>query len=106
MAKRIQQHLGGTLREAAMARQAGMSPSSFARAFRRRHGCSFMHHVARLRVRRACSELSATSQTVAAIAFACGFPSLSSFNRWFRAVTGTTPRAYRCSLARQLAPRT
>lgn len=95
ISRHLHEHLAQPLTQAAMARRTGMTSSAFARAFRRRYGVSFSRHVAHLRVRWACVELKSTSRSVCDIATSGGFSSLSSFNRWFRIVTKTTPLAYR-----------
>jgi AraC family transcriptional regulator len=48
-----------------------------------------------LRMRRAAVRLRTTSAPVATIAFDAGFGDLSTFNRSFREVFGTTPSVFR-----------
>jgi len=48
-----------------------------------------------LRVGRACRLLAEGEMNVTEIAFACGFSNLSNFNRQFRRLKRTTPRAFR-----------
>jgi transcriptional regulator GlxA family with amidase domain len=78
-----------------VARQVGWTPSYFSARFRAITGFTFVDYLHRLRVHHAQTLLQDTSRTVTDIAYACGFNSQSQFNRVFRAVTGTSPRAYR-----------
>ncbi|MBC2593468.1 helix-turn-helix transcriptional regulator [Ruficoccus amylovorans] len=77
------------------ARAAGMTESAFCRYFRRMTGKRFTDFINELRVSRSCRDLIETSSTVAEIAFACGYGSISNYNRCFRQITGVSPREFR-----------
>ncbi|MCC5806817.1 MAG: AraC family transcriptional regulator [Opitutales bacterium] len=79
----------------AVARVAGLTPTSFARFFRRMTGRTFVEYRNSCRIRRACRLLAETDRAVLDIALACGFRNLSNFNRAFQKVTNTNPRGYR-----------
>lgn len=85
----------GPLSTAGLAARLGLSPPSFARAFRRRFGCTCTDYLGRIRLARVCRALVETDQTIASVAFAAGFSNLANFNRRFRTAYALTPRAYR-----------
>lgn len=76
-----------------------MTPSAFSRAFRRATGRTFTAYVNEVRVGVACRMLVETELPVASIAAECGFRNLANFNRRFRELRRTTPRAYRRAFA-------
>lgn len=80
---------------AVLARRHGLSPSSFARGFRRRFGLTCGDYLARVRLARVARDLLESDRAIAEIAFAAGFGTLAAFNRRFKAVHGLTPRAFR-----------
>lgn len=79
----------------ALARQFGMHPGYFSQKFHQHTGRTLTAFLAGLRVDRARHLLAFTALPVSEVAFACGFRSLSQFNRTFRALTGRPPRAFR-----------
>jgi AraC-like DNA-binding protein len=74
---------------------AALSVSGLHRMFVRHTQVSVTEYVAGLRIGEACSRLSSTSEPIAFIAEAVGYPSLANFNRQFKAQRSMTPRAYR-----------
>lgn len=78
-----------------LAGEAGMSPYHFLRTFRRVVGMTPYQFVLRLRMNQAALRLRASDEPVAAIAFDAGFGDLSTFNRRFRRLMGSTPSAWR-----------
>jgi AraC family transcriptional regulator len=91
----VQAHLEHPLPCEALARQAGYSPSHFARAFRATTGESPHQFVLRQRVERARQLLDERDLPLAEVALASGFANQSHFTRVFKHRVGTTPRAYR-----------
>lgn len=87
------------LRVATLAGLAAVSVSSFHRLFKRQTGLTFSDYVIRLRIGRACALLASGDKPVAWIAEDVGYSSLANFNRQFRALKGTTPRAFRQQFA-------
>lgn len=71
------------------------SPGHLGRAFRLATGVPFSDYVRDLRIRKAKHELTGTRTHIADVAIACGFGSLSHFNRSFAKAAGCTPREYR-----------
>lgn len=78
-----------------LARMAGLSPSHFARTFRRSTGVSLERFVQRRRIRAALRGLPGDATALAALASRLGFASQSHFTRHFSASTGMTPARYR-----------
>ncbi len=79
----------------AVARRLAVSEGHLSRTFHHTTGLRLVEYIARYRAERARALLSGTDQPVTEIAFACGFQSLSQFNRVFRAQFGTSPRELR-----------
>ncbi len=78
-----------------LARQAGMSRFHLLRLFRQVTGQTPHQFLLRLRMHRAALSLRNGDHGIATIAFEAGFGDLSTFNRQFRRVFGTTPGAFR-----------
>lgn len=74
-----------------LARRLGVSEGHLSRTFHRATGLRLVEYVARFRAERARGLLKETDRSVIEIAFACGFQSLSQFNRVFRAQFGVSP---------------
>lgn len=83
------------LAPADLARAVGMSPGSFARAFRRSFGCPPRRWLADQRLHRVAQRLLADQRPVEAVAAAAGFANPSQFARRFRAVFGVSPAQWR-----------
>ncbi len=93
-------HLAGDLGVAALARRAGMSERTFARAFRDETGTTPAAYVEALRVEAARALLETTDLTVAAVARDVGLRSPERLHRAVRRRLGTTPDRYRQHFAR------
>jgi len=74
---------------------AHLSLSGLNRLFHRHTQMPATDYVAQLRIGRACQLLMSTSRPIAHIAAESGYENLSHFNRQFRALKHTTPRAFR-----------
>ena len=94
-ARRIEAEADSKLTIAALAREAAMSPYHFLRTFRQVVGLTPHQYILRTRLSRAALRLCAGDEPVAAIAYDAGFNDLSTFNRRFRRLMGTTPSEYR-----------
>ncbi|MFJ7251740.1 GlxA family transcriptional regulator [Streptomyces sp. NPDC098085] len=86
-------HLPLTLPD--IATHAQTSTSSVTRRFRARTGLSPLQYLLRVRLQEAQRLLRETGTPVEAVAARTGFTSPAALRHHFRALTGTTPRAYR-----------
>jgi AraC family transcriptional regulator len=89
-----------TPRLSALAHNADVHPVYFARAFRRRFGCSPGEYLRRCRMEQAISLLHDHRMGLAEIAAVCGFVDQSHFAHTFRRVYRYTPAQYRAGLSR------
>ncbi|MBV9587086.1 MAG: helix-turn-helix transcriptional regulator, partial [Alphaproteobacteria bacterium] len=80
---------------AGLARQAAMSPYHFLRTFCAVSGTTPYQFLLSQRLRRAAVRLRQTTDPISAIAYEAGFGDLSTFNRRFRRIIGTTPGVWR-----------
>lgn len=78
-----------------IAREAGMSKSYFSTIFKKMNGIPVWDYITRRRVELAMCFLRERNMPIIEVAEACGFSSISNFNRCFRQVTGISPSAYR-----------
>ncbi len=84
------------LRVPLIARRLGVSAAHLSRTFHHATGLRLVDYVARYRAERARALLAEDeARPVAEVARACGFASISQFNRVFRATFGASPRALR-----------
>lgn len=78
-----------------IAHALGISVSHLRSRFRASCGVSLGRHLRRLRLEKACGLLRLSQRRVTEIAELCGFASIYSFSRTFRAAYGVSPLAYR-----------
>lgn len=93
----IESHVGDDISLVRLAQEAGMSPSSFTRAFSKCYGTTVHQHVLHRRVEQAKRLLAATDEAIADIAYRTGFSSQSHLATTFKKLTGVTPGDYRAS---------
>jgi transcriptional regulator GlxA family with amidase domain len=79
----------------ALAERVAMSPRNFSRTFGSRTGSTPARFVERARLQRARTMLETTSETVEAIAAACGFTSADVMARVMQRSIGVGPSDYR-----------
>lgn len=72
-----------------------MSDVSFSRFFKTRTGITFMDSLLEIRLGHASRLLIDTTQSVAEVAYNCGFNNISNFNRLFKKKKGCTPKEFR-----------
>ena len=77
----------------------GMSVSSFKRKFSDVYGTSPGAYATEKKTKKACIMLEMDVQRISDVAFACGFESVTSFNRTFKKERGMSPSQYRLSLS-------
>lgn len=78
-----------------LARALGSSESHLRAKFKRITGGSLGRHLRQLRIQKACSLLRNTVFPIGEIADQCGFDSVYTFSRTFKAECTVSPRAYR-----------
>jgi AraC-like DNA-binding protein len=77
-----------------VAKRLGVTPGHLGRVLRRRTGRPFRSHLHEIRTRRA-AKLLLDGLAVKQVSTSVGYPSVSEFDRQFRAVFGMTPSEYR-----------
>ena len=83
------------LQLATVATHAGLSPAYFSHLFHQETGMTFTKYLQSRRIAEAQRLLASTGKSITEICFACGFSSLTHFNRVFRAFAGQSPRQHR-----------
>jgi len=78
-----------------VARLANMSEVSFSRFFRQRTGNTFIDSLTEIRLGHASRMLIDTTQSIAEVAYNCGFNNISNFNQIFKKKKGCTPKEFR-----------
>ena len=91
----MKQHFNEDISLEDAARKAGLSKFYFSRIFKQYTGQTFYDYLSFLRIQAAETLLKDTSTPVSAIALACGYANISSFNRNFRKFQKCTPSQYR-----------
>ena len=91
IAERYQEEI--KLEEAAQL--ASMTIPAFCRLFKKLTSRTFTQFLNEYRISKSVQMLNSEDQPISAVAFACGYNSLSYFNRQFRQITGHKPTAYR-----------
>ena len=77
------------------AKIANMTDVSFSRFFKKRTGITFIDSLMEMRLGQASRLLIDTTQSVAEIAYHCGFNNISNFNRIFKKKKNCTPKEFR-----------
>jgi len=89
-------HIHEPITQPQIANLAGMTPTSFSRFFKQITGKTFTNFFAALRINEVCKQLrEQPDRAITDIAFACGFDSLTTFNRQFQSIKKIAPRKYR-----------
>lgn len=83
-----------------IANRVDVHPVHLARTFRKHFGCSIGDYIRKLRVERACHQLSSTRLSLAEIAVQAGFYDQGHLTRIFKRLTGTTPGRYRTQFSK------
>lgn len=78
-----------------VAKLANMTDVSFSRFFKRRTGIKFIDSLMEVRLGHASRLLIDTTQSIAEIAYNCGFNNISNFNRIFKKKKNCTPKEFR-----------
>ena len=74
-----------------ISKEAKLNPYYFTRLFKKFTGTNFKHYLSTMRVNKAEELIKTTPKSKIDIAYECGFNSVRTFNRTFKAVKGYTP---------------
>ncbi len=99
----LNRNLSHPISQAEVAKSVNLSSSAFSRLFKRTTRKCFMEVVNELRIAQVCQQLEETEQSIAEIAYACGYDTLSHFNCQFRRIMKMTPKKYRHQLGGMVA---
>jgi AraC-like DNA-binding protein/quercetin dioxygenase-like cupin family protein len=78
-----------------VAKQAHMTRQAFCRYFKKHTLHTFLSFLNQVRINEACKKLTdASYDSIATVAYNCGFNSIANFNRVFRSTTGKSPSEY------------
>ena len=91
----MKQHLSKSLKVAAVAQLAGLSPSHYNALFKEQTGYSPIDYFIRLRMHQACQLLDTTTLSVKRIAAVIGYDDPLYFSRVFKGVNDVSPSEYR-----------
>ncbi len=78
-----------------VSRIAGLSSTYFCKIIKSVLGATLIEYINFVRVCVAEHALFSTSQSVIEVAYGCGFPSVSYFNKVFKSIVGCTPSQYK-----------
>lgn len=91
----IAAHYHEELTLARIAAVAHLSETAFCRLFRQRTQNHFTAYLNEIRLQHACHRLQSTDEPISLIAEACGFKTVSNFNKCFKKGRKSSPSAYR-----------
>ncbi len=87
-----------------VSRQAHMTPQAFCRYFKKHTLHTFVSFLNEVRINEACKKLTdGQYDSIATVAYNCGFNSITNFNRVFKSVTHKSPSEYVDSYMRNVA---
>ena len=91
----IMQHYDKAITLEDVAKQAHMTPQAFCRYFKKHTRHTFVSFLSEVRINEACKMLTdGAYDSIATIAYNCGFNSITNFNRVFKSVTSRSPSEY------------
>ena len=91
----INQNFHKAIKLSEVAKLCNMTEAAFSRFFKTKTGMTFIDCLNEVRLGNASRMLIDTSQSIAEIAYHCGFNNISNFNRIFKKKKGTTPKDFR-----------
>ncbi|RYY58374.1 MAG: AraC family transcriptional regulator [Chitinophagaceae bacterium] len=91
----IMQHYNKPVTLEEVAGQAHMTPQAFCRYFKKHTRHTLFSFLNEVRINEACKQLTEGAyESISAIAYNCGFNSITNFNRVFKTTTGSSPSEY------------
>jgi AraC-like DNA-binding protein/ligand-binding sensor protein len=94
----IEKHQAEPLSLGRVAHVANISRHYFCKMFKKATGVSFIDYLSRVRVEKSKALLLNPNSRISEAAFACGFQSMTNFNRAFKRIVGCSPTQFRESL--------
>jgi AraC family transcriptional regulator len=91
----LNEHLGGDIALSDLARECGLSPDRFMRAFKKSFGVPVRRYLLHRRIQTAKSVLLHSNKSLLEVALEVGFTDQPAFNRSFREIAGTSPGQWR-----------
>lgn len=91
----VDRHYAEEIRLADVAAMVGMVPGAFSRYFVQHTGRLLSEYMVEARLGHATRDLVDTAMSVSEIGYACGYNTLSNFNRLFKKYKGCTPSEFR-----------
>ena len=89
------QHYASPITLEDVAKQAHMTPQAFCRYFKKHTRHTFVSFLSEVRINEACKKLTdGAYDSIAGVAYNCGFNSITNFNRVFKSVTSRSPSEY------------
>lgn len=74
---------------------ANLSPTAFCKYFKKRTMKTWLMFLNEMRIHEVCRKLIHTDESIGSAAYSSGFTTLTTFNRAFRRIMGTSPNIYR-----------
>src|SRR5213082_1843242 len=94
----IEDHQTEPLSLGRIAHVANLSRHYFCKMFKKATGINFTEYLSRVRVEKSKTLLLNPNSRISEAAFACGFQSMTNFNRAFKRIVGRSPTQFRKSL--------
>jgi transcriptional regulator GlxA family with amidase domain len=91
----VQEHYAESIKIQELAEQCSLSETHFRRIFEKKLQISPVDYINQIRIHKACLLLRDTYSSIEEIAMKTGFISMSTFNRNFRKLLGTSPKQWR-----------
>jgi AraC-like DNA-binding protein len=91
----LNEHLDGDIALSDLARECGLSPDRFMRAFKKSFGVPVRRYLLHRRIQAAKSVLLHSNKSLLEVALEVGFTDQPAFNRSFREIVGTSPGQWR-----------
>ena len=94
----IEKHQAEPLSLGRVAQAANISRHYFCKMFKKATGMNFIDYLSRVRVEKSKTLLLNPNSRISEAAFACGFQSMTNFNRAFKRIVRRSPTQFRESL--------
>ncbi len=95
----VNAHFSENLNLCETASKFNMTASHLSRSFKKFTDFTFVEYVNSLRIAKSSSLLEKGGGSVMDVALQCGFGSVTQFDRWFKKLTGKSPRSYKACKA-------